>query len=164
MYRYRLVQLPRAPKKHCQQGAALIVALLLLLAMTALGLAASSGANLEMRMAGNNQQINATLQAAESAVDATVENITLMSQALTSNAPVQQSIRLDSSFDTANQPVTSTAEMTYLGKGVLNGYSIGVGQGSFVSYNFEAKGTGTTQGNVTSVTSQGVYRIMASGG
>jgi len=148
-------------QQHKQQGTVLIVALLILLAMTALGLAASSSASLEVRMAGNNQDINATLQAAESAVEATVGNIELMSQALNTNTPVQQSIRLDSNFDAANQPVKSSAEITYMGTGVLDGYSIGVGQSGFVSYNFEAKGTGTKQGNVTSVTSQGVYRIMS---
>ena len=147
-----------------QRGTVLIVALLILLAMTALGLAASGGANLELRMAGNNQEINATLQAAESAVEATVDDINLMGQALSSTTPIKQSIRLDSNYDAANQPVNSSAEITYVGTGVLDGYSVGVGQSGFVSYNFETKGTGTTQGNVTSVTSQGMYRIMSGGG
>lgn len=152
-----------ALKNKRQNGTVLIAALLVLLAMTALGLAASSGASMELRMASNNQDINATLQAAESAVAATVGNIDLMSQALNSTTPIKQSIRLDSNFNAANQPVNSNAEITYLGKGVVDGYSIGVGQGGFVSYNFEAKGIGSKQGNVTSVTSQGVYRIMSGG-
>jgi type IV pilus assembly protein PilX len=147
-----------------QQGTVLIVSLLILLAMTALGLAATSGANLELRMASNNQDINATLQAAESAVVASAGNINLMGQALSSNAPVTQSIRLDSNYNAASQPVKSVAEVTYMGTGVLDGYSIGVGQSGFVSYNFEAKGTGIKQGTVTSVTSEGMYRIMSGGG
>ena len=156
---------PRLLKhQRLQQGTVLIVSLLILLAMTALALAASSSANLELRMASNNQDINTTLQAAESAVEATVGNITLMGKALSSNTPISQAIRLDSNFDAANQPVSSSAEVTYMGTGNLDGYSAGIGQNGFVSYNFEAKGTGSMQGNVTSVTSQGMYRIMSGGG
>ncbi len=146
-----------------QNGAVLIVSLIILLVMTVLGLAAAGSANMELRMAGNSERINTTLQAAESAVEATINNINLLGQALNSTTAIKQTIRLDSAYDAASQPVASAAEISYLGQGSIDGFSLGVNQNNFVAHNFEVKGTGSMQDNVTSVTSQGVYRVAPSG-
>ena len=150
--------------QYRQNGSVLIVSLIILLVMTVLGLAASGGANMELRMAGNNEHINTTLQAAESAVEATITDVNLLGQALNSATPISQDIRLDSNYDAANQPVNSTAKISYVGQGNMDGYSLGINQSNFVAHNFEVIGTGSMQGNVTSVTSQGVYRVAPSGG
>lgn len=147
-----------------QNGAVLIVSLIILLVMTVLGVAASGSANMELRMAGNNERINSTLQAAESAVEATITNVNLLGQALNSTTPVAQSIRLDSAYAADSQPVESVAEISYLGQGSMDGFSLGINQNNFVAHNFEVKGTGSMQGNVKSITSQGVYRVAPSGG
>ena len=146
-----------------ENGAVLIVSLVILLVMTVLGVAASSSANIELRMAGNNERINSTLQAAESAVEATINNINLLGQALNSTTAINQSIRLNSDYDAANQPVESVAEISYLGQGSMDGFSLGINQNNFVAHNFEVKGTGSMQDNVTSITSQGVFRVAPSG-
>ncbi|MCG6969683.1 MAG: hypothetical protein LJE85_07955 [Gammaproteobacteria bacterium] len=147
-----------------QNGAVLIVSLIILLVMTVLGVAASGSANMELRMAGNNERINTTLQAAESAVEATINNVNLLGQALNSTTSINATIRLDSDYDVANQPVESVAEISYLGQGSMDGFSMGINQNNFVAHNFEVKGTGSMQDNVTSVTSQGVFRVAPSGG
>ena len=147
-----------------QNGSVLIVSLIILLVMTVLGLAASGSANMEVRMAGNNERINTTLQAAESAVEATINDVNLLGQALDSTTAINQTIRLDSAYDAANQPVESQARISYVGQGGMEGFSIGINQNNFVAHNFEVIGTGSMQGNVTSVTSQGVYRVAPSGG
>ena len=146
-----------------QHGAILIVSLIILLVMTVLGLAATGSSNMELRMAGNNERINTTLQAAESAVEATINNINLLGQALNSSASINQSIRLNSAYDAASQPVKSEAEISYVGQGGVEGFSLGINNNNFVAHNFEVVGTGSMQGNVTSITSQGVYRVAPSG-
>jgi type IV pilus assembly protein PilX len=147
-----------------QNGAVLIVSLIILLVMTVLGVAASGSANMELRMAGNNERINSTLQAAESAVEATINDVNLLGQALNSTTPVEQSIRLDSAYDADNQPVKSSAAISYVGQGSMDGYSLGINQNNFTAHNFEVTGTGSTQDHVTTVTSQGVFRVAPSGG
>ncbi len=158
----RAIDLPTINPR--QNGTVLIVSLIFLLIMTLLGLAASGSANMELRMAGNNERINTTLQAAESAVEATINNIDLLGQALNSSTGISASVRLDSAFDAADQPVRSEAEISYIGQGGVEGYSMGVNQSNFVAHNFEVVGTGSMQDNVTSITSQGVYRVAPSGG
>lgn len=147
-----------------QQGSALIVSLIMLLAMTLLGIAASGSATMELRMAGSNERINATLQAAESAVDATVTNVNLLGQALDSVDAVTQAIRLDSNYNAASQPVSSVATISYVGQGNMDGFSLGINKNKFVAHNFEVVGKGSMQDNAVSVTSQGVYRVAPSGG
>jgi type IV pilus assembly protein PilX len=149
--------------KSNQCGSVLIVSLVILLVMTMLGLAAAGSANMELRMAGNNERINTTLQAAESAVEATINNISLLGQALNSAGPINQTIRLDSAYDAASQPVASEAEISYVGQGSMDGFSLGINQNNFVAHNFEVIGRGSMQGNVSSVTSQGVFRVAPSG-
>ena len=146
-----------------QNGAVLVVSLIILLVMTVLGLAASGSANMELRMAGNNERINNTLQAAESAVEATINNINLLGQALNTTGSINRSIRLDSAYDVASQPVKSEAEISYIGQGSVDGFSLGVNNNNFVAHNFEVIGTGSMQDNTTSITSQGVYRVAPSG-
>ena len=150
--------------KAGQNGTVLIVSLIILLVMTVLGLTAAGSASMELRMAGNSERINTTLQAAESAVEATINNVNLLGQALNSTTAINRTIRLNSAYDAASQPVESEAEISYVGQGSMDGFSLGVNQNNFVAHNFEVIGTGSMQDNVTSVTSQGVYRVAPSGG
>jgi len=147
-----------------QNGSVLLVSMIFLLIMTVLGLSAAGNANLELRMAGNNERINTTLQAAESAVEATINNINLLGEALDSTGAINKTIRLNSAYDAASQPVQSVAQITYIGQGSMDGFSVGVNQNNFVAHNFEVVGKGSMQGNVNSVTSQGVFRVAPSDG
>lgn len=53
-----------------QQGAALFVALIMLIALTIIGLTATQRSNLQEKMAANTHQLNSTFNAAESAIGA----------------------------------------------------------------------------------------------
>lgn len=55
-----------------QQGAALVVGLLILLLATFLAVASMNNANMQERMAANSQNLNLAFQAAESAIDAQI--------------------------------------------------------------------------------------------
>lgn len=58
----------RVPGRH-QQGAVLVISLLLLLIMTLIGVTAMSTTSLEEKMAGNMRDKNVALQAAEAALE-----------------------------------------------------------------------------------------------
>jgi type IV pilus assembly protein PilX len=57
----------RAPRK-AQQGAVLVIALIMLLAMTLIGVTGLSSTTMQERMAGNLREINIAFQAAEAAL------------------------------------------------------------------------------------------------
>lgn len=57
-----------------QRGAALIMALVILLILTILGVTAMSTSSLEQKMAGNIQDLTRAFQAAESGIDRIIDN------------------------------------------------------------------------------------------
>ena len=59
----------RCPPGHYQQGAVLVISLLLLLIMTLIGVTTMSTTSLEEKMAGNMRDKNVALQAAEAALE-----------------------------------------------------------------------------------------------
>ena len=64
------------PYSRGQRGAALIMALVILLILTILGVTAMSTSSLEQKMAGNIQDLTRAFQAAESGVDRILDNTT----------------------------------------------------------------------------------------
>ncbi len=62
-----------------ERGAALVIALLMLLVMTVLGIAAMQVTRLEERMAGNSRDVNLAFQGAEAGLRDNEERIRLMS-------------------------------------------------------------------------------------
>ena len=58
-----------------QQGAALVVGLLILLLATFLAVASMNNANMQERMAANSQNLNSAFQAAESAIDDQIRDV-----------------------------------------------------------------------------------------
>ena len=60
---------------HSQQGAVLILSLIILLVMTLFGLASMNTSIMQEKMAANSQNTNRTFQAAESAVGAVVDEV-----------------------------------------------------------------------------------------
>lgn len=143
-----------------QQGALLVISMVMLLIMTILGLSAAGSSTLELRMASNSQDIATTLQAAESAVEATIEDVALLGQAINNSAGIKQSIQLDSNYNLADQPVSSEAQLAYQGYYHVGGNTLG----ELGAHYFEITGTGSMQGNVTTSTSQGVYLVIPNGG
>ena len=69
-----LVRMP--PYSRGQRGAALIMALVILLILTILGVTAMSTSSLEQKMAGNIQDLTRAFQAAESGIDRLISNTT----------------------------------------------------------------------------------------
>lgn len=159
-----------------QQGAVLIVSLVMLLLMTILGLTAMSSATMEQKMAANSQDLNITLQASESATRAVYEDINVLGEALNSSTPVERTVTLSNAIITVVDPlsgvatsvigpedtVTSSASVQYIGQSPVSGFSLGVNKTNFAAYHFAVTGTGTMSNKINTVTAQGVYRVAPS--
>lgn len=66
----QIVITPRASLKRQQKGAVLVVALVILLVMTMIGISSMSDSTLQERMAGNSQQKDLSMNAADTALKA----------------------------------------------------------------------------------------------
>ncbi len=64
-----LISAPADPRRPDQRGAALVVALVLLMILTLLGISGMNTATTELAMAGNNQHLENAFQAAESGIE-----------------------------------------------------------------------------------------------
>ncbi len=152
-----------------EQGAALLIGLVMIFMLSILGVSSMRGSTLERRMATNSIQTATTFQGAESTSEIVLNDEKNMTRAFEiSNVKTL----IDSKSDEAIKAVTvkidlkqdigmeSTAELRYLGTGPAIGFSTGDGSSNFVALRYEVKG----DSKVESVRSrarvtQGAYRI-----
>jgi len=130
-----------------QQGAVLVVSLMLLLVMTLLSIASMSTSVMQEKMAANAQNTNRTFQAAESAVDAEVSSIlggnsTNLNLAMTSTTGQGAVIAINMGTSYA----TATTQIEYLGQIIATGGgSMNADESSTIlsGHRFELVGTGS---------------------
>ena len=127
-----------------QHGAALIIALIILLVLTVMGVSGLRHAGLEGNMAYNTQVKSATFQAAETALGGVALNQgTVLNDAV--NAGTAGSVNSDYSALTnppgATQHVTANVNTAYVGWLRAPGYSLKESTG-FAQFNFELTATG----------------------
>lgn len=143
-----------------QNGAALFAALIILLVITVMATSSISVTSLEQTMAMNTQAENMAFQASESAINAALDNDSLLLQAINSSPGSWPTLDVD--LNDAN--ITSTAEIKHMGTGNASGFSLGLEAGMFGAYRFEIVGTGSVGSmNVQSETTQGLYKVAPSG-
>lgn len=99
-----------------QDGAALVVSLIILVVMTLIGVTSMNNSLVQERMASNAQSTNITFQAAESAVGALVNTVldgdqTGLSQAMSA----EDRIGSLEEFDVGDATVDATYQVTYMG-------------------------------------------------
>ncbi len=141
-----------------QEGTVLVVAMLMLLVMTLIGVTTMRTATLEEKMSANSMNTSISLQASESAVDAALKDTNNLVTALNSGTAVTINVNLGTST------VTAKADITYKGNTIAPGFSFGANQGTFSTYQFEAMGTGEVPAaNAKVVTGHGVYRVGPGG-
>jgi type IV pilus assembly protein PilX len=138
-----------------QDGAALIVGLILLLVLTILAVSGVITSTLELRMVGNTQLQERAFQAAEVAVEDALANSLLS----TSVPVIQPSIPNPDSPDDQYAFQLQFVGQAPLGTG-MTGFSIGT---SFTSYHFQVDTTGTAPGNALAQHVQSFY-IVGPGG
>lgn len=131
-----------------QQGAALVVSLLLLLVLTLLAISGMNTASLELMMAGNEQYRQNAFQAAETGIEQAIRDGGFNPGVL-SEGPTAGTIE-----GSATDSYTTTIE-TQLG-GLAQGAIWGNSWNSFSTYHFEIQSTGTSARNAISDHAQGV--------
>lgn len=136
--------IPENPKK--QTGAALIVALILLLVITMLGVSAVSTSSLEILMAGNSQYSQQAFQAAESAIESEI-----------ALGNLSTSLNRVGAYSYPNNASASTQTgYVIAGEVPAGGYSLGAG---FQAYHFETAVTAAAPRSATSRHRQGFYIV-----
>lgn len=139
------------PRPARQQGAALVIGLILLVVLTILAVSGVFTSTMELRMVGNTQLQERAFQSAEVGIEEALANPSISTsvseiQALTNNpnsAGDQYAYQLQ--FVCASQPGLD-----------ITGMSI---QAGFTAYHFQVDATGTAPGNAQALHVQDFYVI-----
>jgi type IV pilus assembly protein PilX len=144
-----LARLDRCAPAHDQRGVALVMALVILLVLTILGVAAMNTTTLEERMAGSSQEVTRAFEAAESGVNSALGTAGVMN--------LNQETTNTFSYTGATRPsaevVTKWIQYSPPKRG--SGYSA-----QMRAANFKMKSTGRTNANAKLIVNQGVGQIM----
>jgi len=136
---------------HPQQGAALVIGLILLVVLTILAVSGVFTSTMELRMVRNTQSQEHAFQAAEVAVEDALANPVLSTSAVFNQATVAVP---NSPGDTYSYNLQFVGQ-TPLGTG-MTGYSIG---SAFQSYHFQVDTTGSGPDGAVSNHTQSFYVI-----
>jgi len=107
-----------------QQGAVLVVGLLLMLLATFLTVAAMNNAGVQERMAANTQNENIAFQAAESAVDDQIKQVMDGDTSRLSQAKIQETSATPTwptaSYNAGDSDISTTVEIRGMGEAALS--------------------------------------------
>lgn len=141
----------RHPPPARQQGAALVIGLILLVVLTILAVSGVFTSTMELRMVRNTQNQEHAFQAAEVAVEDALAN-----PVLSTSAPFNQA-----TIAVPNSPGdTYSYQLQFVGQTPLStgmtGYSIGT---AFQSYHFQVDSTGNGPDNAVAQHTQSFYVV-----
>ncbi len=147
-----------------QQGAVLVVSLIILVVMTFIGIASMSTSLMQEKMASNAQNTNITFQAAESAISGLIGDALNGTQSALSdamNAPNLSGPQI--TFDISDPDISANYQVTYMGVVALtSGGSLDADESSTTlqAHRFDVAATGIVETtNAQSVIRQGIeYR------
>jgi Tfp pilus assembly protein PilX len=135
-----------APRAH-QQGAALVVGLVLLLVLTVVGVSGMNMATMELTMANNAQVQQDAFQLAENAID-----IALATENYTTAGPRDVALLGTPEYD--RRATTTYTEINTPIPGEANSQGV---PGAMVAWHFDAVAAGQGPRNATSAHIQGFY-------
>jgi hypothetical protein len=141
-----------------EEGAVLIVSLLILLVLTVIGVVALNTGSFQEKMAFNTQERVAAFHAAESGIRSMMLDDPKFLEAITDPTPPKQAFGSYHGTVYSDSVTISSATLTYLNEfGALpEGYSVG----DFVSHRFVITGEGRRLGSrALSINLQGAERI-----
>jgi type IV pilus assembly protein PilX len=157
----RMPSITFAPRIQRQQGAALIIGLLLLLIITVLAVSGMSTATLEIQMAGNAQYAHNAFQAAEMGIEQAIEEAKKSGKFIArANEPLLHASH-DDRYDTAMKFNEKTG-VTDIPRGDKS-YSMAVDKG-YKAFHFEITSTGAGARGASSTHTQSVYIKGQAGG
>ncbi|KZY30693.1 hypothetical protein A3752_06030 [Oleiphilus sp. HI0081] len=143
-----------------QQGAALVISLIILIVMTLVGVSSMSTSLVQEKMAANAQNTNITFQAAESSVGGLLLDLTNNQDALTDTMGEPGTRGEITSYDIEAIDVSADYQVTYLGEVILSsGSSLDADEGStdVKAQRFDVAATGRLEStNAQTVLRQGI--------
>ena len=139
------------PRFRTQQGAALIVGMVLLVVLTLLAISGMNTATTELLMAGNEKYQENAFQAAETGIERTMATAAFNPAAMPPPDPPQVDLGDGSNYEAIVVPRGSSPPPP--------GYSIG----TFGAEHFEIQSTGNSLRNATSSHVQGLFLVVPTG-
>jgi len=144
---------------HAQRGTALLVAMIMIFMLSVMGISVMQSSTLERQMVANAIQTRTAFQAAESTTERALNDATNLTAAFVAESS-SVDIVLDlhagaGERDVVAPDMTTTATLTYIGSGIVEGSSIGIFQG----LRFDAEGVGRfNDGSTSASVAQGAVR------
>jgi len=148
-------QLPKTTLPGSQQGATLVVALIMLILISLIGVSSLKSASVVEKMSANDYQKNITFQASESAAEVTLQDTVLISQALVAQQPVAAS-------NVITGIPNASADVVFTPAGVGEVFENSLGENGFSGQRIMVTSTGTltTDSNIRSRTVHGIVRLV----
>lgn len=145
--------------KHAQQGAALVVCLILMMVMTILGVSGMKASMLELTMAGNSQYGQDAFEAAETGIDMMIAGRGYSTVLGSPGNAIPATPLGDGTYSTESTATFQTTTPVPDG-----GYSGGVGvQGTIQAFHFDVVSTGTGPRAARATHNQSFYEIGPGG-
>ena len=154
---------PPVNRSH-QQGAILIVALVLLTVLTFIAVTALNTSGMEQKMAGNTQESHRSFQTAETGLANTFADsalFVLTEDDALAGCPGGAGTQLDLEDvgDYSADGIVCTSFLMWTAPPRGSGYSVS----SFSAAHFEMTSTGTTESQATTILAAGAYQIAPGG-
>ncbi len=145
---------PSLHNRHNERGAVLIVALLMLLVTTLVGFSTMETSNLESKMASAHDAKARTFQAAETAIELTVDDEVMIGAAYLGGTDA------GTDHDFTGTGLKARVDVDYLGIFPTPGYSATKGSGIATAYYTIAASAQRSGTNISSDHTQGIYVIQ----
>lgn len=140
--------------RHRQRGAALVVALILLIVVSVMAISSMNTATLDLMMAGNEQFRSRAFAAAESGIEDAWHNGEYDSSK--DFTPPEKSVGVG-----ADKYIY---KITRPGKGAVESSPPGNSEGTFGAVYFKIESSGTSERNSTALTNQELFQVVRSPG
>lgn len=149
----KTVRGPHVPNARSQQGAALVMALVILLILTLLGVTAMGTSSLEEKMAGNIQEATRAFEAGESGLNQSFND----GSSFNLNSPTTKNYSFDSDKSGKAEVITTFTQFSQRKRS-----STAYGASYNNVANFDQVSTGTTITGARSVIHQGIAQTLPS--
>ncbi|MEP5766309.1 MAG: PilX N-terminal domain-containing pilus assembly protein [Halieaceae bacterium] len=141
-----------------QQGAVLLVSLLMLLVTTFIGFSAMETSNLESKMATSRELKELTFQTAEAVIEESLDNFTLISDAYAVGLAGTGAWPVAAYTFDHDTELTGGARVEFINNANSLGYSIRKGASGIATYYYQVIGSASRANtNISSVHTQGIY-------
>jgi Tfp pilus assembly protein PilX len=144
-------------RSSSQQGAVLIVSLIMLLITTFVGFSAMETSNLEAKMATSRELQELTFQSAEATIEFALDDLPLLSSAYAVGLQGSQNWPT-AKYQFDDPEINANARVEFMNNANSLGYSIRKGASGIATYYYQVIGSADRNNtNISSVHTQGIY-------